>query len=305
MSSVTKHTCSVCGQILREGRVPPFCSKTCQASVEGYSRRHIEKLEKLKVEVDGTTAWRPLPLDPIHHIISTKPVLILSDIHAPIHSKEWLTHAIMCGKIWDSDYCILNGDVMDLNQISRHMGSYYRRKAELDDDFSACEAIMKILSKEFKYVVWLSGNHCIERLIKLFRGEVAAQRLLKVIGDYENLKITSRSFIDINDDVRICHPRQYSRIRGSLAQRLAQRWQKSVATGHQHHSSMTYSLDGRWQAVDIPCLAHVELQDYVRNELNDFPEPILGFAGVFKNKIQVFDRSTVWEQWKLPNFELT
>ncbi|MCA2654532.1 metallophosphoesterase [Microcystis sp. M061S2] len=222
------------------------------------------------------------------HIVSGFPVTVMSDLHCPMHDAELIYKAVKVARHFESKILILNGDVMDLNQISRHAGGYYRRKAEMEDDFAAAESLLKVLSQNFETIYWLSGNHCIERLVKLFRGEVQASRVLKMVGDFPNLKITSRSFLDVNEAVRICHPRQYGRVRGSLAQRLAQRWQKHIATGHQHHAAMSYSPDGKWQAVDIPCMVKVGLQDYVRNELNDFPEPMIGFGMVFGNYIQVF-----------------
>ena len=271
-------------------------------SVEGYSESWAKRLEKIAHQVNGSTAWRPMPLDPVERVVSAKPIPIFSDMHMPIHSKEWLLHGIKCAHAVGAEDIILNGDVLDLNEISRHMGSYYRRRKDMGDDMDAGEAVLKILCENFRKVYWLSGNHCLERLLKLFGGELNAQRLSKLVGSFDNLKVTSRSFLDINDNVRICHPRQYSRIRGALAQRLAMRWQMHVATGHEHHAAMSFSTDGKWQAVSIPCMADTHIQDYVRNELNDFPEPMQGFAMVFGNWIQVFTEHTPWEMFGLPEF---
>jgi hypothetical protein len=295
--------CPVCRTALRSDRVPPYCSKKCQAEKEGYSQAYVRELDRLKARVEGTTAWRPQPLEAVHRVLSARPIVIFSDLHLPMHSKEWVLHGIQCAKSLGASKLILNGDVMDLNQISRHMGSYYRRKSELEDDFSSTEAFLKLVCEEFEEVVWLSGNHCIQRLIQLFRGEASAGRLLKIVGDHANLKVTARSFVDVNDHVRICHPRQYSKIRGATPARLAQRWQMHIAVGHEHHSAMTASNDGKWQAVCIPSMVDSNLQDYVRNELTDHAEPMQGFAVVFGNSIQVFDRFTPWKYWGLPEYE--
>jgi len=294
--------CKVCKGPIRGDRAPPFCSKKCQVVEEGYSATYERDLERLKSEIEATTAWRPQPLEPIHHIIDARPIGIMSDIHLPLHSKEWVFHAIRCFHVLGVRRIILNGDVMDLNQISRHMGSYYRRKSELEDDFASTECFLKLVTSDFDETIWLSGNHCVQRLIQLFRGEASAGRLLKIVGDHPNLKVTARSFVDVNDNVRICHPRQYSKVRGATPQKLAQRWRKHIAVGHEHHSAMTASLDGEWQAVCIPALVDSSVQDYVRNEMNDFAEPMQGFGVVFGNKIQVFDKFTPWDRWGLPEF---
>ncbi len=289
--------CPVCKEDLRIERKPPYCSKKCEASVEGYGP---EWIRKLKSKVEGTTAFRPMPLDPVEHIISALPIPVISDPHAPIHSKLWLYQVLACADVFKSEICILNGDVLDLNEISRHMGSYYRRRKEMGDDFDAAELIFNILCERFKTVYWLSGNHCLERLLKLFGGELNAQRLSKLIGSFPNLKVTSRSFLDVNNNTRIGHPRQYSRIRGALAQRLAMRWQKNIGLGHEHHDAMSFTPCGKYQAVSIPSLADTQIQDYVRNEINDFPEPMNGFAFIFGDWIQNFNKHTPWKLYGLP-----
>lgn len=305
MASLEKK-CVICS-----GKVPAdrfkhdgkYCSLKCEKSDLGYSESWANKKVKAIAEMSGIDAWLPNPLDPILKIVSPKPITIFSDIHFPLADSKWLEHGLKCASHWKSEVLILNGDVIDANQISRHAGSYKRRKQELEDDMAACEYFLNLVSSAFKEIVWLSGNHCIERLIKVFRGEIGAQRVIKMMGDHDNLKITSRSYIDLNDNVRICHPRQYSRNRGVLAQKLAQRWQMHIATGHQHHAAKTFSLDGKWQACDIPAMCRTDVQDYVRNELNDYPEPMTGFAAVFGNYIEIFTDHTKWEVFGLPKKE--
>ena len=216
--------CVRCGELIPPGRFKnSFCSKKCEAEIEGYSDVWMRKLRS---QLEGTTAWRPLPMDPVQEIISARPVTVFSDIHAPIHSVKWMELGIKTAKLYKSDTLIINGDFIDANTISRHLGGYYRRKNELEDDLAAGEALMKIFAKEFKRVYCLSGNHCLQRLIKVFSGEVKAQRLWNLFGAYENVKLTSRSFLIVNKDVIVGHPRSYSRIRGSMTQRIAQIKQK-------------------------------------------------------------------------------
>lgn len=295
--------CIICGGNIPFGRHKfdgKYCSKKCESDELGFSEGYKRAKERAIAEVKGVDSWLPSPLDPILRAISAKPIPIFSDIHFPLADSAWLEHALKCAKHWESEVLILNGDIIDANQISRHAGSYKRRKQELEDDMAAAEYFLRLICSAFKQVIWLSGNHDIQRLIQVFKGELGAQRVLKMMGDHDNLKVTSRSFVDVNDRVRVCHPRQYSRNRGVLAQKLAQRWQMHIATGHQHHAAMSYSPDGKWQAVDIPAMCRTDIQDYVRNELNDYPEPMTGFGAVFGNFIQVFTDHTRWEIFGLP-----
>ena len=295
---MSREPCKACGGPRRYDRKPPYCSKECEARSEGYSPSTIAKLAKkgLTSEILGTSAWQPDALDKVEHIVASR-VGILSDLHIPIHSTSWLALAVETFLRFDVKHVILNGDVLDLNQISRHAGSYHRRSSELNHDLEAAEAVLKILSKTFDKITWLMGNHDM-RLIHHFGGEVSVKRAFSIVGSFPNLKMTSRSFVHVNDSIVVCHPRQYSRIRGALAQKLSLRWQKSVATGHQHHACMTTSPCGKFQAVDIPCLAEIEMMDYVKNELTDHIEPVNGFGIIFGERIQVFDQFTPREIFK-------
>lgn len=245
------------------------------------------------MRVSATTAWRPTPIEPTTHIISGSPIAVFSDIHAPLHSQKWVELGINTALEYGCKRLIVNGDFIDANQISRHNGSYYRRKAELNDDLEAGAALTKLFADEFEHVDFLMGNHCGERLVKHFGGEVAVQRLWKLFGDHANVKVTSRSFVRVNDKVLVGHPRSYSRIRGNIAQKIAMRHQMHVLLGHLHHSAMSVTPDGKWQACELGCMAQLDEFDYTQNEINDMPEPMNGFAIVSGDRIRCFDRFSI------------
>ena len=290
--------CPVCGSRIRIDRVPPFCSKRCQASVEGYHPRY--DLQKLISEGKATTAWKPCDLDKILHVQAPR-VGIISDLHAPMHSEKWLLQAVKTFIHYGIQHVILNGDSINADQIGRHHGSYFNRRKNLEDDLDALESVLKLLKKYFDHIYIDAGNHCM-RLVHRMGGELSFNRLMKMVynNDDNKIQVTSRSFLFVNNIVEVIHPRQYRKSRGALPQNLSQRWQKSVVLGHEHHSAMTVSPCGKFQACDVGTMVDVELQDYVRNERNDFPEPVNGFAVIFGDKIQIFDKFTNWELFGLP-----
>lgn len=225
---------------------------------------------------------------------------IITDPHCPLHSEPWLRQAIVTFKHYGVNHVLINGDLIDANQISRHAGSYHRRMSEFGNDLDAAEAVLNILTENFEHVYMDAGNHDM-RVIHRFGGEISFQRAMRMIGTFSNLKVTSRSFVHVNNKVLVCHPRQYSKIRGKLAMDLALMKQMHVVTGHQHHSAKTISLDGRWQCVDIGCIADTEHQDYVRNEASTFAEPCQGFGIVFGTSTENFDKFTNFELMGIPN----
>lgn len=293
--------CRVCKGPLRSGRKPPYCSKKCEARVEGYSEAHARSLERIAQRVSASLGFRPDPPSPIERVVSGYPIMVFSDIHAKLHSERWIMQGLSVAEKFQSKVLIVNGDFIDANEISKHAGSYFKRGSSLEDDFKAGELLLDVFSKYFEQVIFLNGNHCGQRLIKALGGEVAMQRLWKMFGEHANVKVTPRSYVYVNDDVIVGHPRQYSKIRGNTAQKIAQMKQKHILLGHSHHSAMAITPDGKWQACEVGCMAELEQFDYVNFEINDMAEPVNGFAVVTGNQIQCFDKFTKWELFGLEN----
>lgn len=292
----------MCGGKVPSGRHKfggAYCGEMCEKKVEGYSPSHTNFLEKVSAEVNASTAWTPIALEPVVNL-KCESALVMSDLHCPLHDPIWTQRAIDAGVHFGCKDVILNGDVMDLNAISKHAGSYWRRGQELEDDMRAAEVIIAHLCQKFERIWWISGNHDTDRLVRAFKGEIQAQRLLQMVGKQANLKITVRSYMDVNETIRVCHPRQYSKIRGKMTQDLSQRWQKTIVAGHLHHSASTQSPCGRFQAIEVPGLQKTDIQDYIRNELNTMPEPCNGFAVIVGELVQVFDKFTPWKLFGLP-----
>lgn len=292
-----KAPCKGCGGKIPRSRHNGWCSKKCEIADVGYCPGLQEDFAAIANKVAATTGWRPADLDKEMHIVTPR-LLVLSDIHCPLQCEKWLSLAIHCGVQLGCRDVLLNGDFLDTPTISRHLGSYYRRKQELEDDVSAADAVLGVLAQYFDRIFFDTGNHDM-RLVKQFGGELSFRRIMQMLGDHKKLIMTERSYCKVNNSVVIVHPRQYTATRGALAQKLSLRHQVSVLTGHQHHSAMTISPDGKFQACDVGCLADLELQDYVKNEFTTYVEPNNGFAVVFGNKIQCFDKFTPWELWGL------
>jgi predicted phosphodiesterase len=296
--------CPVCDGAILTSRKLPYCSMVCEKSIIGYSRQKpLDDLKKLMSEVRATTAWKPCDLDKIVHIVADK-IGIISDLHAPMHSEKWLYLAVKTFLHFGVKKIILNGDSINADQISKHAGSYFNRRKNLEDDLDALESVLNLLRKYFDEIYISMGNHDM-RLVHQMGGELSVNRLMKMVySDEIKIKVTSRSYIFVNDHVEVIHPRQYSKIRGKLAQDLSMRWQKSILTGHQHHSTMTISPCGRFQSCDVGTLVDVELQDYVRNERTTHVEPVNGFAIIFNNKIQLFDKFTNFDLFGIDDEKL-
>jgi hypothetical protein len=269
---VNKKLCTECGgAINKDNRKNSRCSLACDNKYES------KFLDSLKNRIEATTSWRPLPLEPTINIITPYPVLVVGDVHCPIHDERWLHLAIITAKHFGVRDVVINGDLIDAGTISRHLGGEWRRKGELNDDVESAGSVVRLLCDEFSRVFYTLGNHS-QRLIQKFMGEVAWSNLLKMVYDNPKFKGTERHFLDINSKVRCLHPRGYSRVRGKLTADMAQRYQMHLITGHHHHTASTVSADGKYQAVEIGCLARVDWFGYAQYAMHGLPEMMNGFG---------------------------
>jgi len=235
-------------------------------------------------------------------IVTPYPVLCIGDVHAPIHSKEWAYKAIVTAKKFECRQVIINGDLIDASTISRHLGGEWRRRNELEDDLAAAEALIKILSEEFDQITFTAGNHDL-RAMQKFMGEVSWERLAKIIYDSNNFKVTEKHFCSVNGVTRVLHPRAYSRIRGKLTADYTQRYQCNIISSHHHHTASTVSADGKWQAVEIGCLADISMFGYAEYAMMGMPEMMNGFGIILPesegNAIMNFNKFSPWKRYGL------
>lgn len=262
----------------------------------------MSDLTKVFSEVEGSTAFAGEPIEPVTQVCSALPVMVFSDIHARRHSSEWINQGMRAAEKFKSRILVINGDFINADSIGKYVGGHYRRHEILEDDFAAGEILLKVFAKFFQRVIFLSGNHDTDRMMKSLRGEVKAQRWWKMFGEYDNVTVTERSWVKVND-VIVGHPRSYSRIRGNLAQKYAQKAQASVLIGHEHHSAISVSPCGKFQAASVGCMAELHDFEYTNFSLNDMPEPMNGFATIFYDRISIFDKFTNWPLYGLPEMK--
>ena len=262
----------------------------------------MSDLTKVFSEIEGSTAFAGEPIEPVKRIDSSLPIMVFSDIHARRHSAEWLNQGMRAALKFRARNLIINGDFINADSIGKYVGGHYRRHEILEDDFKAGEILLKIFSKFFHAVYFLSGNHDTDRMMKSFRGEVTAQRWWKMFGDHDNVFITERSWVKANG-VIVGHPRSYSRIRGNLAQKIAMKAQSSVLIGHEHHSAISTTPCGKYQAASVGCMAELQDFEYTNFALNDMPEPMNGFATIFDDEIKIFNKFTNWPLYGLPEMK--
>lgn len=88
-------------------------------------------------------------------------ILLISDLHIPYHDVSAIETAISYGKENKVNTIFINGDLMDMHQVSRF--EHDPKKRSIKYEFDATKEFLRYLRYEFPdaQIYWLKGNHCI------------------------------------------------------------------------------------------------------------------------------------------------
>lgn len=93
------------------------------------------------------------------YVINQSKILVLSDLHFPYQDNKAIIAAIEYGKKKGVNCILLNGDILDFANISRHEKDWRHRN--INEEFEAVRAFLKELRKHFPKakIVFKQGNH--------------------------------------------------------------------------------------------------------------------------------------------------
>jgi len=88
-------------------------------------------------------------------------ILLISDLHIPYHNIPAVTIALNYGKKEKVNTIFINGDLIDMHQVSKFESD--PKKRSIKQEFDATKEFLVQLRKAFPKVsiYWLKGNHCI------------------------------------------------------------------------------------------------------------------------------------------------
>lgn len=143
-----------------------------------------------------------------------KKILSLSDIHAPFANFKAIETAIKDNR--DADLVVLNGDVYDGHALSDYEKlNDFNIEIELKQVFM----LLDVLTKLFKEVVWVGGNHDFTRFLRYVSRKFGSgmkkyvvKRLnpIEYISEkYNNVVVVPHNWVEIGKCVFI-HPNGYS-----------------------------------------------------------------------------------------------
>lgn len=215
-------------------------------------------------------------------------ILLLNDIHIPYHSLEAVRAAINYGREEQVNAVILNGDIMDLYQMSRF--SKIPNKKTIRDELELCRQFLQQLRKLFpsEKIIFKVGNHDYrlsryihERAPELFGVDAINLPELLKLREYNIDFVQSSQGIQIGD-LLCCHGHEWGGGGGiNAARSILLKANCNVIVGHFHRSQeyiTTRATGGTMGCWAVGCLCDLSPEYLAFNNWNNGAAIIHTFA---------------------------
>ncbi len=256
------------------------------------------KIRQWAAKIEGTVPESLTPRYGQQVITVDSPcVVVIGDLEIPDHDADILNKACQIGKKFHADTLILNGDLIAADACSTHR-QHAGITLSANDELDVAESVIGSISKHFKHIYALSGNHD-KRWRWFTNGQFTVDRLIpKFFKDITFSSFSRLNLISAGVPWLVCHPKQYSKIAGSVARDIAEIEDTNVVSAHMHLLSWSVTKNGRYIAVDGGSCRDASRTAYKVEDVTRFPKWCVGFV-VIKNGFPYLfsDTKTDWDFW--------
>jgi len=223
--------------------------------------------------------------------VSVIPTLVISDTHAPYQNKAVLESIYEFARIYKITRLIHAGDLIDGGQYNSQSKNDGDKIYPIEVEIDHARSILKTLQKVFKEIVIMPGNHdhFYTKKEKISFREFICDRILEN-KNTSQITVTEYDYIFYSDFAIIGHPLSYETIPGSLASKIADKYNMHALIAHDHIQGVMKAENGKY-GVSIGMMAEHNRFWYKERSLTTFPHSNVGFALIDKNKIVLFDEN--------------
>jgi len=203
--------------------------------------------------------------------------IILGDLEIPYHDPEVLGYAVSVGKRFGITTLVIAGDFLANDAV----GFWPAEDTDESQNYSLADSlldgklVLQSLFEYFKRIILIKGNH--EQRATRVREWGFFQMMQQEWEELGDLEISFYKWCVVQG-CRIEHFGNYSKIPGSVARERAEIEGCSVAGGHTHHLSMSFSKSGDNIAIDLGHCTRPKTRYYKQvNGTTRHPKWIAGF----------------------------
>lgn len=165
--------------------------------------------------------------------------IVIGDLHIPQQDDKVIDAVINDGITCQIPNLVINGDFSNSDVFSEFARKQTNASWELEKN--ECRRVMHKFQCAFENIFFILGNHD-ARLLRKTNYSFKLDDLLRIlVNDYDPNQIIATEYdhILVNDNWLICHPHEYSRIAGSKAKQMGEKYGRNTIVGHSHILSHT------------------------------------------------------------------
>ena len=205
--------------------------------------------------------------------------IIIGDAHLPTTDFALAETMLKIAQRLGIKKLLIAGDLINADAYSRY--EHLVSPPTLAEESAVAVRFMARVGEVFDEHVLLRGNHE-DRFLKRNGGNVSVGVLGALFSSARGkLRTTPYSYATVRSGGqvwRVTHQRNYSRIPGRVAERLAMKYGCNIISFHQHHVGVHMSSNGQWVLVDGGGLFDDEKMAYVQLTDSIMPRMARGFV---------------------------
>ena len=223
--------------------------------------------------------------------------MVSCDYHAPYYSTLWVNRLLAVARKFKIKKHIIAGDLLDQNYAKFHAIIDGEEKSSLDMERDNTDPMLKVLAW-FNETILIRGNHE-GRVSRMTDARIQSRHIIELFGRplAEKLIYSDYDRINVGDEWLIVHPKSYSQISGSVALRLAEKFNRHVLNAHGHFIALRFDRSGKYMGVDLGGMFDPAKVGYQTLSTSTHPTWNQGFGMIYHGHFHHFHDGTDFRLW--------
>lgn len=240
-----------------------------------------------------------------HLRIHADELMIAGDLHIPSTNFPLVQSMIdvAARHMTEPRSLLICGDLSNGDQDTHHapLAPTISRQNELRQ----LEALMGWLLLTFDTIYLTPGNHLRHRLMNALKADIGADQVVRLFVPPEHLRRVTFSWYDEvhvssgGEDYVVAHQYQYRQTKLSIANDLAQKYQKNVICFHQHHTAIGRDKYNHHTIIDCGGLHDQTMMGYVNLVPSTLPRMNNGFVYLRDGTANLLTPYRTFTDWRL------
>lgn len=269
-------------KLIQEGKsIEQILSEIAQAGmrrrtydgVRNMIRRHRRTESGWHALVDPNPTCAPRWDRPLK--VTADRVLLMFDIHCPMHDADWCNQLIDLALTYNVDTVGIGGDLVDFTAFSKYGR---QERVEAEDEVASSRQLVSALATTFDRVIYSGGNHEM-RLPRATENVLALRDTMEMLVKGSHVEVTDYHWFELTSGGErfYCeHPKPASTKATIVPEGLATKYLCHIIAGHGHVWGIKRHLSNQFWCVDSGVCADPKRLAYTSKVHNTRPLEVQG-----------------------------